>query len=58
MPVPQTARPSPTDDIGALEEIADHVLWLAAAIIHHANRIRPNPRGMKVGGRARQVAGR
>jgi pyruvate dehydrogenase E1 component len=34
----------------ALEEIADAVLWLGTAIIHHANRVRPNPGGMKVGG--------
>lgn len=50
MLAPQTTHPSPIDDIDALEEIADHVLWLATAIIHHANRIRPNPSGMKVGG--------
>lgn len=35
---------------GALQEIADHVLWLATAMIHHANHVRPNPGGMKVGG--------
>src|SRR5437588_4774715 len=46
----QTTHSPPTDDVDALEEIADHVLWLATAIIHHANRIRPNPSGMKVGG--------
>src|SRR3954469_17413594 len=50
MLAPRNTRPSPSDNIGALEEIADHVLWLATAIIHHANRIRPNPSGMKVGG--------
>jgi pyruvate dehydrogenase E1 component len=33
-----------------LEEIATQVLWLSAAIIHYANRIRPNPSGLKVGG--------
>jgi pyruvate dehydrogenase E1 component len=26
------------------------VLWLAAAIVHHANRVRPNRSGVKVGG--------
>lgn len=46
----QSTHSSPIDDIDALEEIADHVLWLATAIIHHANRIRPNPGGVKVGG--------
>ena len=34
----------------ALEEIADAALWLCTAIVHHANRVRPNPGGMKVGG--------
>ncbi len=34
----------------ALSEIEREVLWLSTAIIHHANRIRPNPAGMKVGG--------
>ncbi|MHA3020632.1 transketolase-like TK C-terminal-containing protein [Mycobacterium sp. BMJ-28] len=33
-----------------LEQIAEHVLWLSTAIVHHANNIRPNPSGMKVGG--------
>ena len=26
------------------------MLWLAASIVHHANRVRPNPSGVKVGG--------
>src|SRR5882757_6316462 len=34
----------------ALDEIAAQVLWLSTAIIHHANRVRPNPGGLKVGG--------
>jgi pyruvate dehydrogenase E1 component len=34
----------------ALDEIAARVLWLSTAIIHHANRVRPNPSGLKVGG--------
>jgi pyruvate dehydrogenase E1 component len=33
-----------------LREIEERVLWLSAAIIHHANRVRPNPSGLKVGG--------
>ena len=43
-------------DIGApvpidvLDTIAGRVLWLASAIVHHANRVRPNPSGLKVGG--------
>ncbi|MBY6538059.1 pyruvate dehydrogenase [Rhodococcus sp. BP-349] len=34
----------------ALESIAQRVLWLSTSMIHHANRIRPNPSGLKVGG--------
>ncbi|GAS98259.1 pyruvate dehydrogenase E1 component [Mycolicibacterium canariasense] len=33
-----------------LHEIEQRVLWLSTAIIHHANRVRPNTSGMKVGG--------
>src|SRR5579862_1653235 len=39
-----------TQPIHALSEIERQVLWLSTAIIHHANRVRPNPSGMKVGG--------
>lgn len=35
---------------GVLDQIADEVLWLSTAIVHHANRVRPNPSGLKVGG--------
>jgi pyruvate dehydrogenase E1 component len=34
----------------ALQELERRVLWLSTAIVHHANRVRPNPSGMKVGG--------
>src|SRR3954452_19234925 len=33
-----------------LREIEERVLWLATAIVGHANRVRPNPTGLKVGG--------
>jgi pyruvate dehydrogenase E1 component len=33
-----------------LDVIAARVLWLSTAIVHHANRVRPNPSGLKVGG--------
>ena len=33
-----------------LHELDDLVLWLSTAIVDHANRVRPNPTGMKVGG--------
>jgi pyruvate dehydrogenase E1 component len=33
-----------------LQAVEDRVLWLATAMIDHANRVRPNPSGLKVGG--------
>jgi pyruvate dehydrogenase E1 component len=36
--------------LAALESIERQVLWLSTAIVHHANRVRPNPGGLKVGG--------
>jgi pyruvate dehydrogenase E1 component len=36
--------------LDVLGQIEREVLWLSTAIIHHANRVRPNPGGMKVGG--------
>ena len=42
--------PPQAQSIRALGEIERQVLWLSTAIIHHANRVRPNPSGMKVGG--------
>jgi pyruvate dehydrogenase E1 component len=45
------ASPQPlATDPDALAEIERQVLWLSTAIIHHANRVRANPDGMKVGG--------
>ena len=38
------------DDLNALEAIADRVLWLSTSMVHHANRVHPNPSGLKVGG--------
>jgi pyruvate dehydrogenase E1 component len=42
--------PPQAEAIHALGEIERQVLWLSTAIIHDANRVRPNPGGMKVGG--------
>src|SRR6266567_1944620 len=33
-----------------LRSIEERVLWLSTAIIDNANRVRPNPSGLKVGG--------
>lgn len=38
------------DHLNALSQIERRVLWLSTSIIHHANRVRPNPSGLKVGG--------
>lgn len=37
-------------DLDTLHAIEERVLWLATAIVHHANKIRPNESGVKVGG--------
>ena len=37
-------------DVAALERIQDRVLWLATYMVHHANHLRPNGDGLKVGG--------
>ena len=39
-----------TAPLGTLEAIERRMLWLATAIVHYANHVRPNPGGMKVGG--------
>lgn len=44
-PVPDIA--AGTDVLGVIER---RVLWLATSIVHHANRVRPNTSGVKVGG--------
>jgi len=36
--------------ISATEEVQKRVLWLATLMIHHANHVRPNHDGVKVGG--------
>lgn len=38
------------DEIDVLEVIQRRVLWLSTYMIHHANKIRSNPGGGKVGG--------
>jgi pyruvate dehydrogenase E1 component len=37
-------------DVEILHAIERRVLWLSTYMIHHANKIRPNPDGLKVGG--------
>jgi len=40
----------PETDLATLERVQDRVLWLATAIVHHANRVRETRSGVKVGG--------
>jgi pyruvate dehydrogenase E1 component len=39
-----------TDVDQPLRQIEARILWLAMSIVDHANRVRPNPTGLKVGG--------
>ncbi|WP_416981194.1 transketolase-like TK C-terminal-containing protein [Streptomyces sp. T028] len=41
---------SRAETLRALGTVEKRVLWLSTAIIDHANRVRPNPSGLKVGG--------
>ncbi|MFD0683496.1 transketolase-like TK C-terminal-containing protein [Actinomadura fibrosa] len=47
--VPPSAAGAPDRD-AVLRAVERRVLWLATAIIDHANRVRPNRTGLKVGG--------
>jgi pyruvate dehydrogenase E1 component len=44
------SQPRAAPDLETLEKIQRRVLWLATAIVHHANRVRENRSGVKVGG--------
>ena len=46
----ETGPQTGTAGLDALGEIERQVLWLSTAIVHYANRVRPNPGGLKVGG--------
>ncbi len=43
-------NPSAPLDIATLETLEKKVLWLSTWMIHHANHVRPNVDGLKVGG--------
>src|ERR687893_96410 len=50
---PTTTTPSPppaAPDLDTLRSIERRILWLSSAIVHHANRVRENRSGVKVGG--------
>src|SRR5947208_13665015 len=48
--------PVDPETIPSLETIAQRVLWLSTYMIHYANKVRPNPDGMKVGGHQARCA--
>src|ERR1700733_10376294 len=45
----RTAVPAACD-LEVLESVQQRVLWLATSIVHHANKVRTTPSGVKVGG--------
>lgn len=49
-----THAPIAGDNLETLRDIEQRVLWLSTAMIHHANRVRPND-GLKVGGHQRRA---
>lgn len=51
-PEHHTRAPSPVtpDRLALLDSIQRRILWLATLIVHHANHVRPNLDGTKIGG--------
>ena len=51
-PVDAASSADPVSDgtVDALSQVEQRLLWLSTAMVHHANRVRPNPSGLKVGG--------
>ena len=45
-----TTVPARDTEIEVLDAVQRRVLWLATSIVHHANRVRKTPSGVKVGG--------
>jgi pyruvate dehydrogenase E1 component len=41
---------APGADMATLDAVQRRVLWLATSIVHHANKVRATPSGVKVGG--------
>jgi pyruvate dehydrogenase E1 component len=51
VPMAQSAKTKPSaDELAILGELEKKVLWLASWTIHHANHLRENVDGVKVGG--------
>ncbi|MEA2285457.1 MAG: pyruvate dehydrogenase component [Solirubrobacteraceae bacterium] len=45
-----TAPTATETELNVLDSVQRRVLWLATSIVHHANRVRRTPSGVKVGG--------
>jgi pyruvate dehydrogenase E1 component len=45
-----TAPTATETELDVLDSVQRRVLWLATSIVHHANRVRRTPSGVKVGG--------
>jgi pyruvate dehydrogenase E1 component len=45
-----TTAPDRKTELEVLDGVQRRVLWLATSIVHHANRVRKTPSGVKVGG--------
>src|SRR5580698_7673595 len=50
MPGPDTAAAADGQGLAVLGAIEQRALWLSTAIVDYANKVRPNPSGLKVGG--------
>jgi pyruvate dehydrogenase E1 component len=48
--IEEPAGPLSQEELEGLLEIEQRMRWLATMMVHHANAIRPNPDGSKVGG--------
>src|SRR5579862_7439042 len=50
MTVGEETRAASACELEVLEAVQRRVLWLATSIVHHANKVRKTPSGVKVGG--------
>jgi pyruvate dehydrogenase E1 component len=50
LPGPGPAATADDQRFAVLRAIEQRALWLSTAIVDHANKVRPNPSGLKVGG--------
>src|SRR6202142_1401428 len=50
MPGPDPAAAADDQGFAVLGAIEQRALWLSTAIVDYANKVRPNPSGLKVGG--------